>query len=198
MSAKSDTMDMPGRPARSPKLLPNGVMGMVIAVFTETMLFAGFISAHEIVRSQSIAEMWPPYGQPRLPFGATALNTGALLLSGIVLFAAHRLFLKDSQRAVTPTLIALLLGTFFVSAQGMEWIALIGEGLTVTSSTYGSFFYVIIGAHAIHAIGAILALAWAWFRLRSGRLTSTEFVTVQVFWYFVVLVWPFLYLQVYL
>ena len=52
--------------------------------------------------------------------------------------------------------------------------------------------------HAIHAIGAILALAWAWFRLRAGRLTSTEFVTVQIFWYFVVLVWPFLYLQVYL
>lgn len=191
---------MPGRPppTPSPKLLPNGVMGIVIGVFTEIMFFAGFISAHEIVRSQSMAEMWPPYGQPRLPFGETVLNTSALLLSGLILFAAYRLFLKNPKQAVLPTLIALLLGTFFVGAQGMEWLALIGEGLTITSSTYGSFFYVIVGAHAIHAIGAIIGLAWAWLRLRSGKLTSTEFVTVQIFWYFVVLVWPFLYLQVYL
>jgi heme/copper-type cytochrome/quinol oxidase subunit 3 len=35
-------------------------------------------------------------------------------------------------------------------------------------------------------------------RLRRGLLTSAQFGTVQVFWYFVVLVWPVLYLKVYL
>ncbi len=85
-----------------------------------------------------------------------------------------------------------------MALQGMEWVALLAEGLTVTSSQYGSFFYVIIGAHAIHAVAAIAGLLWAWYRFRQGRLTSDAFATVTVFWYFVVLVWPFLYFQVYL
>ncbi|SVD28056.1 uncharacterized protein METZ01_LOCUS380910, partial [marine metagenome] len=33
-------------PARSKPLLSNGVLGMMIFIFTEVMLFAGFISAH--------------------------------------------------------------------------------------------------------------------------------------------------------
>jgi cytochrome c oxidase subunit 3 len=92
----------------------------------------------------------------------------------------------------------VLLGAFFVTAQGRELIALIAEGLTITSSSYGGFFYLIIGTHAVHAVAAILALAWAWQRLRSGRLTAAQLGTVEVFWYFVVLVWPVLYVQVYL
>jgi cytochrome c oxidase subunit 3 len=193
-------MALPRRPEPAPrrKLMADGVMGMLIFVFTEIMLFAGLISAHTIVRSQSVGEMWPPYGQPRLPFEETALNTAALLLSGILLAFAHFAFRKEARRAVVPTLFALLLGLFFVGAQGVEWVALLGEGLTLTSSTYGAFFYVIVGTHALHAVAAILALGWAWLRLRRGALTASEFGTVQVFWYFVVLVWPVLYLKVYL
>ena len=200
MSAETAAMTMPGHPEPAPrrKLMADGVMGMLIFVFTEIMLFAGLISAHTIVRSQSVGEMWPPYGQPRLPFAETALNTSALLLSGILLVFAQLAFRKEPRRAVVPALFALLLGIFFVTAQGVEWVALLSEGLTLTSSTYGAFFYLIVGTHGAHALAAILALTWAWFRLRAGTLTASEFGTVQVFWYFVVLVWPVLYLKVYL
>ena len=84
------------------------------------------------------------------------------------------------------------------AAVGTEWVALLGEGLTIQSSTYGGFFYLIVGAHGVHAIAAILALGWAWYRLDKGRLTASQFGTVSVFWYFVVLLWPVLYLNVYL
>jgi cytochrome c oxidase subunit 3 len=94
--------------------------------------------------------------------------------------------------------LAVLLGMFFVVFQGVEWVALLDDGLTMQSSAYGGFFYLIVGTHALHAVAAILALAWAWFRLRRQQLTATEFATVQAFWYFVVLVWPVLYVKVYL
>jgi cytochrome c oxidase subunit 3 len=77
-------------------------------------------------------------------------------------------------------------------------VALLGEGLTMQSSTYGGFFYLIVGTHALHAIGALTALVWAWHRLYTGRLTASQLATVAAFWYFVVLVWPVLYIQVYL
>ena len=185
-------------PVSRPKILADGVMGMLLFVFAEIMMFAGLISAHRIVRSQVAGEMWPPYGQPCLPVQETAVNTAALLVSGIVLVFAHLAFKKEASRARLPILIALLLGLFFVGSQGWEWVALLGEGLTIQSSTYGGFFYLIVGAHGLHAIAAILALGWASFELYKGGLTGSQLATVSVFWYFVVLLWPVLYLIVYL
>lgn len=183
-------------PAPGRQVLPNGVLGMLLFVFTEVMLFAGLIAAHAIARAG--APEWPPFGQPRLPVEVTLVNTAALLLSGLALAWAHRTFGKDAAQARRPMLFALLLGLFFVLAQGREWVALIAEGLTITSSTYGGFFYLIVGTHALHAVAAILGLAWAWRRLKQDRLTAAQFGTTAVFWYFVVLVWPALYLKVYL
>jgi heme/copper-type cytochrome/quinol oxidase subunit 3 len=84
--------------------------------------------------------------------------------------------------------------------QGYEWVELIHFGLTLTSSTYGGIFYVTIGVHALHAVSALIALLWLYPRL--GKLehkkVMVEFTVSQLFWYFVVLVWPILYVTVYL
>src|SRR5262249_35210924 len=57
--------------------LPSAVLGMLIFVSTEVMLFAGLVSAFLILRATA-AGSWPPPGQPRLPLEETALNTAAL------------------------------------------------------------------------------------------------------------------------
>lgn len=196
MEASTMTLER-HEPQRSPQLLPNSVLGMLLFVFTEIMLFSGLISAHVIYLSGRVGEIWPPPGQPRLPFEETALNTTALLVSGVVLLMARFAFSKSSQRALLPMAISVLLGAYFVAAQGAEWLDLIQEGLTMTSSTYGAFFYLIVGTHAAHAVAAILGLVWAWLRLRKRELSAAHFDTVGIFWYFVVLVWPVIYFQVY-
>lgn len=185
-------------PRRKRRFVSNGVMGMILFVFTEVMLFAGFISAFVIVKARAPGSVWPPPGQPRLPVESTALNTAALLLSGVILLWAHLSFLRGTRDVGRQLGAAAILGTLFVVMQGREWIALLGEGLTLTSSTYGSFFYVIVGLHGLHALGAIVALLIAWRMLVRGRLTAERLSTTAIFWYFVVLVWPVLYIQVYL
>ena len=82
--------------------------------------------------------------------------------------------------------------------QGREWIALLHEGLTLHSSIHGSFFYIIVGCHGLHALSALLALGWAFLRLRAQSLRSDTLAAVSVFWFFVVGIWPFLYYQIYL
>lgn len=171
---------------------------MMLFTFTEIMLFAGLISAHTIVKSRAAGQMWPPFGQPRLPVAETAMNTAALVASGVALLLAHLWFEKRPGKALAAMGTAVLLGAYFVGAQGREWVALLGEGLTMTSSTYGAFFYLIVGTHGIHAVVAVLAMGWGWLRLRAGTLTSSQMGALAVFWYFVVLVWPVLYLRVYL
>ncbi|MEE9278710.1 MAG: cytochrome c oxidase subunit 3 [Myxococcota bacterium] len=185
-----------GVPARR-QIVSNAVMGMLIFVMVEAMLFAGMISAFMIVKTSALGA-WPPPGQPRLPVEETAINTAALLISGYVLFVAHRAFRREAERARLPLLGAILLGAFFVIFQGVEWVALVREGLTVTSSTHGSFFYLIVGMHALHAVAALVVLAYVWGLLRSGRLAPSTFHSGQIFWYFVVGLWPILYFQVYL
>ena len=177
-------------------LVPNGVLGMLIFVFTEVMLFAGLISAFTIVRAGAV--VWPPPGQPRLPVENTALNTAALLLSGVMLWRARSVFRPNPARALRPLLASVLLGAFFVAFQGAEWVALVREGLTLTSSVLGSFFYLIVGLHALHAVVALGVLVFVYDRLRRGWLSSTRLAAAEVFWYFVVGIWPLLYLVVYL
>ncbi len=150
------------------QLIPDAVLGMLLFVLIEVMLFAGMISAFAIIKSS--APVWPPLDQPRLPVGETAFNTAALLASGLFLFRARILFERDRGSALRPLGIALGLGALFVLLQGAEWVALVREGLTLTSSSLGSFFYLIVGAHALHAVPAIVLLGRIWLRLRRGWL----------------------------
>lgn len=179
--------------------MDSGALGMALFIFTEVMLFAGFISAFAIVKSAAPLGAWPPPDQPRLPIERTAFNTLLLLLSGVAMYWAGRKHKQGGAAAANPFMAgALLLGTAFVGLQGMEWRALLGQGLSLTSSQLGSFFFVIIGTHAVHAIIAVLTLALTWRSMNTGRLTPNGFSAMRLFWYFVVLVWPLLYWQVYL
>jgi cytochrome c oxidase subunit 3 len=200
MSAESAAYPIEQRPepVRREPLVSSGVLGMLIFIFTEVMFFAGLISAHSIVKSQVAGQLWPPYGQPRLPVEETALNTAALVASGVVLVLAWFAYRREASAARIPLLLSILLGAVFVAFQGVEWAALLSEGLTMQSSTYGGFFYLIVGSHAVHAVGALVALVWAFQKLDREELTASQLATVSAFWYFVVLVWPVLYVKVYL
>jgi heme/copper-type cytochrome/quinol oxidase subunit 3 len=177
-------------------ILPSPVLGMLIFVIAEMMMFAGLMSAFSIVKAGALG--WPPPGQPRLPVEATAFNTAALLASAVFLFVANSRYARDRDLARRPLFIAMGLGGLFVALQGYEWISLIRQGLTLTSSNHGSFFYLIVGMHGLHAIAGLATLGRSAFKLRQGRLEPGSFVAAQVFWYFVVGLWPLLYFMVYL
>ena len=179
-----------------PPVLPSAVLGMLVFVIAEMMLFAGLMSAFSIVRSGTLG--WPPPGQPRLPVEATAFNTAVLLASAVLLFVANRAFTRNRERAGRPLFCAVGLGAFFVAFQGYEWVMLIRQGLTLTYSNHGSFFFLIVGLHGLHVIAGLTVLARASLKLSKGMLAPSTFVAAQVFWYFVVGLWPVLYFMVYL
>jgi len=179
-----------------PRVISNGVLGMCLFLLTEIMLFAGMISAFSIVKAS--APIWPPPDQPRLPFEETAVNTLALFLSGVLLIVAQRRFSPNRASARVPLIASIALGAFFVLFQGWEWVSMIAQGLTLTSSILGSFFYLIVGTHALHAIAALGLLIQTWRRLEAGWLQPSQLATAAVLWYFVVGAWPVIYWRVYL
>src|SRR5208283_2076463 len=123
------------------KRLPNSVLGMIIFIAAEIMFFAALMSAHTIARSTAMGGIWPPPGQPRLPVERTAINTAILLLSGVLLWFANRRMKSEPERALRYLAGAIATGIAFVLLQGVEWVRLLREGLTMTSSNHGAFFY---------------------------------------------------------
>jgi len=168
-------------------------VGMLIFLGAETMLFAGFVAAFLVFRLS--APVWPPPLQPRLPVGVTAVSTAVLLLSGYTMWRALRAP-RDGDRAGTG-----LLGATFLAVQGFEWARLLTFGLTAPSGIYGGTFYTLVGAHAVHVLGALVWLSIILMGTRSGPSATPNQSRVLVFgmyWYFVVGLWPILYTLVYL
>ena len=205
--ATTTTEDLAGlrlvHPARRPKLVGDCTLGMLLFLFVEVMLFAGLISALTIVKAVD-SEKWleAVLAQPRLPVRATAINSVALLLSGLVQYRSWLAFNKEEFAAAGKLLlVTMLLGVCFVAFQGYEWVGLIDQGLSLRSTGLaptGAFFYLIVGCHGLHALAALGALAYTAMRLRKGTLSKDAFGAAALFWYFVVLVWPILYFLVYL
>lgn len=196
----SDDLSPRRRPARDANaVIPTGVLAMLMFVACEIMFFAGLISARFVASATQAG--WPPPGQPRLPIGTTAFNSLILLGSGVALYAAQRALSQGGGgwRVVLSRLrLAIGLGGLFLLFQGAEWARLLHYGLTLQSSAYGSFFYLIIGAHAVHVMAALLVMALVYRGLARGRIPVSRFWAAQVFWYFVVGLWPVLYVLVYL
>ncbi len=175
-------------PRRRP---PNALVGMMVFVGAEAMLFLGLLSSFVLLRSQYIS--WPPMGQPRLGVIATGANTAVLLASGAAVWWAGRR--PEARPRALAVATALALG--FLVGQGREWLALVDYGLS-SASVYGSLFYAVVGTHAAHVLVSVVVLAWATVAAHRGRWTDGAQRALGLWWAFVVGLWPVLYGLVYL
>jgi heme/copper-type cytochrome/quinol oxidase subunit 3 len=189
-----------GEPGPRGPLLDNAVLGTLFLIGAEVMFFAGLVSAFWILRLSAPA--WPPPFQPRLPVGITGLNTVVLLGSSVAMVGAMLAIGQgDRRRAVRKLAVAAGLGTLFLLVQGYEWVRLVQFGLTLSSSTYGTTFYALIGTHAAHVLGALVWLGVMVLLMARGRLGRRRLGVLRacgVYWHFVVALWPILYVTVYL
>lgn len=178
--------------------VPNAVLGMLIFVACEVMFFLALFSGYFVSRSKVNAN-WAPPGDMRLPVLATGFNTLVLLASGALMVSSVKAY---SQPATRPRALALftqsmLLGIFFVAFQGYEWMNLLRYGMTVSSGLFAATFYLIIGSHAFHAAATILAMLLFLPKVKKQTATLDGMKALQIFWLFVVGLWPILYGLVY-
>jgi len=179
----------------------NALLAMMLFIGADVMFFAGLIGAFVVFRFG--AESWPPPGQPRLSLGMTAINTAILMLSGMTMILVWRRLAQWNRAQVLKGLLVTAgLGLTFLLAQGYEWIRLIGFGLRLSSGVFGGMFYVLIGCHGLHVLGAVIALivvvARFWNPGHYGPKRAIGIKLVGMFWLLVVALWPVLYGLVYL
>jgi len=183
-----------------PRRLDNLRLALLFFMGAEVMFFAALVSALFVLRVGMAA--WPPPLEPRLPLAVTAVNTLVLIGSSVSMAAALRaLRRRDRHRFVRLLVTTAALGTLFLAIQGYEWIRLIGFGLTLSSSVYGTTFYSLIGLHGVHVAGALVWLVVTTLlatraRFGDGRITPVQ--ACAMYWHFVVGLWPALFVAVYL
>lgn len=182
--------------------MSNARLGILVLLGAEMMLFSGLIGAFLVFRMGNVT--WPPpsHIDIQLPRAVTGINTAFLLLSGWTMFQALRAIQKDQVKQLRNWLLLTgALGVLFLGIQGSEWAQLIRSGMTLQSGVYGGIFYVLIGCHAVHVIGAVMWLVIVLVMAMAGRFSASRHVGVEIctiYWIFVVALWPMLYALVYL
>lgn len=193
-----------GRPSRTqpPERISSPIssarIAMAMLLVAETMFFAGLIGAYLVFRYGT--KVWPPPGLPNLPMGVTWANTIVLSVSGLTMLAALSAARRGDSRLPRNLLVTLVLGIVFLVVQGSEWLRLLHHGLTLSTGTYASTFYTLIGAHAAHVVAAVLWLGAVWAMARTGRFDREHHQAVEVctiYWSFVCFLWLVLFALVY-
>jgi cytochrome c oxidase subunit 3 len=180
---------------------PNLVsVGTIIWLSSELMFFAGLFAMYFTARARA-TEGWPP--EPthlNLPYALTF--TIILVASSVTcqlgVFAAEQGNVYGLRRWFAIT---FMMGLTFVLGQGYEYIQLVEEGTSISSSTYGSVFYLTTGFHGLHVIGGLIAFVYLLIRSTMGRFTpaqATAAIVVSYYWHFVDVVWIGLFATIYL
>lgn len=190
----------PSRPRPRPTvpLLPPAIFATLVFVITELMFFLALLSAYFVVKSRAFST-WLPPEDVRLPVAVTFVNTLILIGSGLSLIAAERLYRQQEtrDRAFRLYTQAMVMGAVFVGVQGYEWIKLISLGFTIGAGLFSATFFLLIGSHGVHALGALIVMASFWPKIKNQTMTLDQLRAMGIFWFFVVAVWPVLFSTVY-
>ena len=189
-------------PVHAPANRPNMVsVGTIVWLASELMFFAALFAMYFTLRAVNL-EDWPNYTELlNVPF--STVNTIILVLSSVTcqlgVFAAER---GDVHKLRMWFIITFVMGAVFIAGQVTEYAELVKEGLTLSSSPYGSVFYLTTGFHGMHVTGGLIAFLFVLGRTYvSRRFThrqATTAIVVSYYWHFVDVVWIGLFTTIYL
>jgi cytochrome c oxidase subunit III len=178
------------------------------------MFFAALFAMYFTIRSvdKGMGQAWP---KAHLDLALATANTIVLLLSSVTcqlgVFAVERHQVRRSGRFYQFWrwglrewyALSFLMGLYFISGQGYEYLDLIRhQDVTLSSSNYGSVFYITTGFHGLHVTGGLIAFLFLLGRtFAAKRFTleqQTSAIVVSYYWHFVDVVWIGLFTTIYL
>ena len=189
-------------PAHAPANRPNLVsVGTIVWLASELMFFAALFAMYFTMRAVN-QDVWSEYTEKlNVPFAA--VNTFILVASSFAcqwgVFAAER---GDVHKLRRWFIITFVMGAVFVAGQITEYAQLVGEGVTWSTSAYGSVFYLTTGFHGLHVTGGLIAFLFVLGRTYASRRfthrQATSAIVVSYYWHFVDVVWIALFTMIYL
>jgi cytochrome c oxidase subunit III len=179
--------------------IPAKKMAMWLFIIADSATFAGCLVAYGFLRNAT-----PDWPRPFHSIVNVAIMTFILLTSSLtMLFGIDAAKAGDKGKALRWTLITAALGALFALLHIREWLALIGEGMTLFKNPwgtgiFGATFYSVTGLHLLHVTCGVIALVVVGFRYQGGRYKADDLEVTGLYWHFVDLVWMFVVPLIYL
>jgi cytochrome c oxidase subunit 3 len=176
-------------------------VGVIVWLASELMFFAALFAIYFTLRGE-LPDIWRQQSALlNVPYALG--NTTILVLSSVTcqlgVFAAER---GDVRRLRSWFALTYTMGSIFVAGQVYEYANLYGDGLSLSTSAYGSAFYLATGFHGLHVTGGLIAFLIVLGRTFSARRFNHEqavsAIVVSYYWHFVDLVWVALFSAIYL
>ena len=180
--------------------LDNTKLAMWAFLGSECLFFGSFISTYLLYRSRTNGGPTPAEIYD-IPF--TSVSSFVLLMSSLTMVLALAAIQRGDNRGMRAWLLATaFLGMTFIGGQIYEFTTFYEEGLKLTTSPFGSAFFVLTGFHGAHVtVGILMLLALVGMSM-AGRLNtaadSSKVELIGLYWHFVDIVWIVIFTIVYL
>lgn len=184
-------------PANRSSRVEPGMLGMLLFIISELMIFGAFFAAYFFIRVVQ-DNSWPADGT-ELPVAIAGVNTAILLSSSLTLHWAETALKAGNRRAFKlGMLTTFLLGATFLFVQINEYIHL---GFAPHDHAQGSIFYGLTGLHGAHVLIGLILLFIVTLRAFKGHFSAEDHRGVEIpgiYWHFVDVMWIVVYTSIYI
>ena len=181
---------------RSSRVEPQ-MLGMLLFIISEVMVFGAFFTAYFFIRVVQGAE-WPAAGT-ELPVAIAGVNTAILLSSSLTLHWALVSIKNDDRNGFRAgILLTTLLGATFLFVQINEYVHV---GFAPQDHAQGTIFYGLTGLHGAHVAIGLLLLLSVTIRAFRGHYSAKAHAGVEIpgiYWHFVDVMWIVVYATIYI
>jgi len=179
--------------------LSNWKLGFWTFIGSECLFFATLITTYMVYKGRAVA---PPYPEDIFNILITTASTTILLFSSLAMVLALDAVTKGMKKAALWWLAAVMaMGMGFIAIEAWEYLHFIDEGLTLTSSVFGSTYYLLTGTHKAHVLVGVIWMAVLWWMIFKDKLGPKDALKVEIaglYWHFVDVIWIVIFTLVYL
>ena len=195
---------MPHAAVHDPNIGTTGLdhrkLGMWIFLGSDCMFFGSLIGTYLAYKGKSLSGP-TPYEVFNIPL--TSYSAALLLASSLTMVIALTRLQEHRVKAAAGWLLATAaMGLHFVLNQVYEfWSFHVHEGLTLSTSLFGSSFYVLTGFHGAHVTGGVIWLSILVVLALRRKIDARDYTKVEIaglYWHFVDIVWIAIFTIIYL
>jgi cytochrome c oxidase subunit 3 len=186
-------------PANRSSRVSHEVLGMLLFIISEVMVFGAFFTAYFFIRLVAPGHQWFPIDGKTLPVAIAGMNTAILLSSSLTMHWAQT-SIKNGNRfgLKAGMLLTSMLGATFLFIQINEYVHI---GFSPQDFAQGTIFYGLTGLHGAHVFIGLTLLVMVTVRAFRGHFTPEHHHGVEVpgiYWHFVDVMWVVVYTTIYI
>ncbi|WEK54002.1 MAG: cytochrome o ubiquinol oxidase subunit III [Candidatus Cohnella colombiensis] len=175
------------------------VMGFWLFLITDCIMFGSLFATYAVLSGSfaggpTAAELFEMPGV----IAETFILLTSSFTSGLAVLSMHR---GNVKGLIGWLAVTVLLGASFITLEITEFVHLVHEGASISTSAHWSAFFTLVGAHGLHVTIGLVWMIAIMLQLRKhgiNSVTRRKVTITSLYWHFLDVVWIFVFTIVYL